>query len=194
MFAVHQQDLTIDSRVKHSADQVLPLHAHRRNSQPGSSSASACHRELNEEDCIQVVPHVLARKKRLESFWNTLNYLLNIVRASGTGQDLPIKRIINNLQLESQILIVGEKIEINEETQLKQIEKGLLGFPLKSEVLEITPQQMEAWTEKEIQNWVSEAERVNKILKSYIDNGSIWRSLAPNAPKNFAFIPLEDLP
>jgi hypothetical protein len=150
--------------------------------------------ELDADGNRVLIPHLFARRGRLNTFSSYLDLVVGILEDSGDPASRDVTAIIGHLQSISASLQIDESV--TPETVVEDVLSGILDLPIKTPIFRMTFGELAAMSERDFQEWIRSVDAVQKMMKSVIENENLWFKLHPNAQDRdaHAFIALSDLP
>lgn len=141
-----------------------------------------------------LLPHLLVRRGRLESFVSFLDLVEGLLAEAGDPGSRDLGRILSQLQMMSVTLNVDEPITAD--LGLDRVLSGLLGFPVQTRVFRLTVGELAAMSEARFLEWVRSISISRNTLKKLIENPNLWFKLHSSAGERdlHAFVALSDLP
>ncbi len=141
-----------------------------------------------------LVPHLLVRKGRLQSFVAFLDLIQGLLEEAGEPGSRDLGQILSQLQMMSATLNIGEPITAD--LKLERVLSGLLGFPVQTRSLTLTVGELAAMGAGRFQEWVRSVSLSRDTLKKLVENPNLWFQLHPGAGDRdqHAFVALSDLP
>ncbi|MCP3964222.1 MAG: VWA domain-containing protein [bacterium] len=160
----------------------------------GPSFATRYCTDVDAEGNRILLPHLLVRKGRLQSFVAFLDLIQGLLEEAGEPGSRDLGPILTQLQMMSVTLNIDEPITAD--LRLGQLLSGLLGFPVQTRVLSLTVGELAAMSAGRFQEWVRSVSLSRSTLKRLIENPNLWFKLHPSAGERdqHAFVALSDLP
>lgn len=142
--------------------------------------------------CLE--PFVLVDQVQLRLFNSALAHCVVSLESAGDPGSRNVQRIVENLKiLGAGIPLAGE---IEADTPLAEVLTRILGVPIRSPIFKLTPRMLASMTGKDFNDWKSQIEASQSIVKSHIDRTSIWFKLGRSGKSSelHAFFKVSDLP
>lgn len=140
-------------------------------------------------------PQVLVTQGRLAMTAAALDFTIKTLENAGEPGDRDVIKVVKALQILATSVNLGENVTAD--MPLSKLLSAVLGFPVRNSIFEMTPAKLSAMSSSDYELWVRQVRASEQIIKSHLDNPSIWFYLGRNKGKRadqHAFIKVNDLP
>jgi hypothetical protein len=158
----------------------------------GFASGWVCKTDVHNN--LQLEPHVLVTRGRMETFLTVLDSILQILpkaREPGAGD---ISNYLQGLQFVTTQVLYGDPIY--PDGSLTGVLSRILGLPIPADIFKMSISRLKNMTQQEFDDWVSEVQATQQILRAHLDDRSRWRSVGTSTTEadKYAFIRVTDMP
>jgi serine/threonine-protein kinase PpkA len=150
---------------------------------------------LDREGNRALEAHVLVTHGRLALFASALDFAVNALEGAGDPGNRDVQKVVGSLQILATQVNLGESV--TPDLPLAKLLSMVLGFPVRNPIFAKTPAQLAAMSGADYQKWVQQIRASETVVKSHLENGSIWFHLGPKAGRpqdRHSFLKVSDLP